>query len=158
MDLRLRLFLLAIIAAVLATSAFQVTKQLQPDGPSRESIGLEWLRQEYQLSDEAHERIIRLHQEYFSRCDAMCAEMIAVHRPSTLRHRSRLPATSPEERMRREKAICERCLNSMISHLRQVSAIMEPEQGRRFLSDILPEVTHPPELRTLKAELRSGVQ
>lgn len=157
-DLRLRLFLLVIIAAVLAASAFQVTRQLQPTGPTRESIGLEWLRKEYQLSDEAHERIIQLHQEYFSRCDAMCAEMIAAHRPSTLRHRSKTSTSSLEERLQREKAICERCLNNMIGHLREVSTHMSPEQGRRFLSDILPEVTHPPELETLKAELRSRVQ
>lgn len=85
-----------------------VTRQQQLAGPKRESIGLEWLRQEHPLSDEAHERIIRLHQEYFSRCDAMCAEMIAAHRPSTLRHRARSATNSPEERLRREKPICER--------------------------------------------------
>jgi hypothetical protein len=158
MDLRLRLFLLIILAGVLAATGFQVTRHLQHDMPTRESIGLEWLRREYQVSDEAHEKIIQLHQEYFSRCDAMCAEMIEAHRPSSLRRRSKPSTSSPEARIQREKAICERCLNNMIGHLREVSALMTPEQGRRFLSDILPEVTHPPELESLNAELRSKVQ
>ena len=158
MDLRQRLFILVIIVAVLATAAFQTTRRLRPVSPTRESIGLEWLRREYQLSDEAYEQINQLHQAYYSRCDAMCAEVIAAHRPPFLRHRDTAAITSPEKRLRLEKAICERCLNSMTGHLHQVAAFMTPEQGRRFLSDILPEVLHPPELETLNAELRSGIQ
>lgn len=154
MDLRLRLFLLLMICGALAAAGFQVTRQFQPSGPTRESIGLEWLRREYQLTDEAFARVSQLHREYFSRCDAMCAEMIEAHRPSSLRLRARLAPSTAEENLRREKAICERCLNTMIGHLRAVSTYMAPDQARRFLSDILPEVTHPQELDTVEAQLR----
>ena len=158
MDLRIRLILFLVISGVLVVTGFEVTRTLQPKPPSRESIGLEWLRQEYQLTDEAHERIIRLHREYFSRCDAMCAEMIAAHRPSKLRGRAKSPVPSAEESLQREKVICERCLNSMIGHLREVSSLMTPEHAQRFLADILPEVSQVPELETIKSKLSSGVQ
>lgn len=158
MDLRLRLFLLFIICGVLAATGFQVTRQLRPSGPTRESIGLEWLRQEYQLTDEAFARVRQLHRNYFSLCDAMCAEMIEAHRPPSMRLRARLAPSNPGENLRREKAICERCLNTMIDHLREVSTHMAPDQARRFLSDILPEVIHPPELGNVEAQLRTVVQ
>jgi hypothetical protein len=151
MDLRLRLFSLVLLTCVLAATAFQITRQLQPKHPSRESIGLDWLRHEYQLSDAAFSRISALHHNYFARCDAMCAEMIAAHRPSSLRSRLRLAEPAQDER-RREKAICERCLETMIGHLRSVAAQMEPAQGSRFLADILPEVLHPPELEQLQSQ------
>jgi len=151
MDLRLRLFCLALLTCVLAATAFQITRQFQPKPPSRESIGLDWLRQEYQIADDAFARISALHHDYFARCDAMCAEMIAAHRPSRLRNRLRAADTAQESR-RREKVICERCLDTMVSHLRAVAAHMEPEQGSRFLADILPEVTHPPELEQLQSQ------
>jgi hypothetical protein len=151
MDLRLRLFFLALLTCVLAVTAFQITRQLQPKAPSREAIGLDWLRHEYQLSDEAFARISDLHHDYFARCDAMCAEMIAAHRPQSLRSRLR-PADTAQDARRREKAICERCLDTMVSHLRSVAAQMEPAQGSRFLADILPEVLHPPELEQLQSQ------
>ncbi len=154
MDLRFRLFLFVLLACVLAATAFQITRQLQPKPPSRETIGLDWLHHEYQISDEAFARISALHHDYFARCDTMCAEMIAAHRPSRLR--SRLPASQSaiQEASRREKAICERCLETMIGHLRAVAALMEAEQGRRFLADILPEVIHPPELEQIQSQTR----
>ena len=155
MSLGIRFVLYLVLAAVLTATAFQVVRHLQDRSESRESqkaAGLDWLRHEYRLSDAAFSRIARMHRDYFARCDAMCAEMLAANRPPRGRGApgGAAASTGPAHPLHRgEKAICERCMNTMVAHLRAVAGVMEPEQGRRFLADILPDVAHRAELGAL---------
>ncbi|TDU71242.1 hypothetical protein EI77_02364 [Prosthecobacter fusiformis] len=153
MNVREKLFFMALAVIILAYSAHELVIHLRPKPPSPQEIGLEWLRQEYKIPDEAYGKIARLHQDYFLRCDEMCATMKRAHRP--LIQRSRNP-TSREQKsaaLSREKAVCENCLDNMVQHLRTVAALMPPAEGERFLADILPEVINPPELQKLRSQV-----
>ncbi|HEY1080775.1 MAG TPA: hypothetical protein VGE29_00850 [Prosthecobacter sp.] len=154
MNVREKLFFMLLTVVVLAYAAHEVVMSVSPKPPSAQEIGLEWLRKEYHLSDEAFGKIAALHKDYFVRCDEMCAAMERAHRP--LIQRGRMPAgpdKSQASALRREKAVCENCLDSMVQHLRSVAALMPPEEGQRFLKDILPEVINPPELQQLRSQV-----
>lgn len=150
MKAREKLFFMLLTALALAYAAHEVVMHLRPKPPTPQQIGLEWLRQEYHLPDEAFRKIARVHENYFVRCDEMCAAMEQAHRPLLQRSRQ-LP--SRDSALRREKAVCENCLDSMVRHLRDVAALMPPAEGERFLKDILPEVINPPELQKLRSQV-----
>ncbi len=153
MKIREKLFFMALAAILLAYSAHEVVIHLRPVPPSPRQIGMEWLRQEYDIPQEAYEKIAALHQDYFVRCDEMCATMERAHRPLIQRSRMPLAKETQSAALKREKAVCENCLENMVQHLKDVAALMPPAQGERFLKDILPEVINPPELQKLRSQV-----
>lgn len=153
MNIRQKLFFMALAVIVLAYATHALVTHLRPAPPSPRQIGLEWLRQEYNIPDEAYAKIAALHQEYFVRCDEMCATMERAHRPLLHRSRKGVPQETRTAAMRREKAVCENCLENMVLHLTTVAALMPPAEGERFLKDILPEVINPPELQKLRSQV-----
>lgn len=136
----------------LAFAAHEVVIKMRPKPPSQQEIGLEWLRKEYHLPDDAYARIVTLHREYFVRCGEMCATMERAHRPQAFRDRGQMSQSQASLR-RKEKAVCENCLDNMVHHLRAVAALMPEPEGERFLKDILPEVINPPVLQKLRSQV-----
>lgn len=153
MKIREKLFFMALAAILLAYTAHEVVVRLRPVPPSPRQIGLEWLREEYAIPQEAYEKIAALHQDYFVRCDEMCATMERAHRPLIQRSRTPLSKETKSAALKREKAVCENCLENMVQHLKTVAALMPSDQGERFLKDILPEVINPPELQKLRSQV-----
>ncbi len=153
MSVREKLFFMGVVIALLAWAGHGAMTALRPKPPSPRQIGLEWLRQEYQVPEDAYQKIIALHEDYFVRCDQMCATMEQAHRPLLQRGRMPLGPEQRREALRKEKAVCESCLDSMVQHLRTVAGLMPADEGRRFLNDILPEVINPPELQQLRTEV-----
>lgn len=150
MDQRLRLFLFFLFTVTLGTVGYQLTRELREPAASRESIGLEWLRREYQIPDDRFAQITAMHRAYFARCDAMCEEMLQAHRFS-LHPGRRSTKSEVLAAHQREKAICESCLETMVGHLRAVADLLPADQKQRFLEDILPDVLNASELRELRA-------
>ena len=146
--------------AGLGIASHEVVYRLRPKPPSMQERGLAWLRSEYHIPESSFRQIEALHQRYFRQCDLMCAEMVSSARPSSLRGtraatrdmmlQGRQNEMREQARMQ-QKALCERCIGSMVQHLKDVAALMPPEQGPRFLQEILPELTHPRELEELES-------
>ena len=153
MKVREKLFFMALAVIVLAYGTHELVIHLRPKPPSPQQIGLEWLRQEYNIPAEAYEQIAALHQEYFIRCDEMCATMERAHRPLLQRSRRPLSQENRSAALKREKAVWENCLDNMVLHLKTVASLMPPAEGERFLKDILPEVINPPELQKLRSQV-----
>lgn len=131
MHLGFRIALYLVLLTMLGSVGFFLAREAQP--PAKRTAGLEWLRHEYQLSDTAYAEVVRMHQAYFARCDALCAELTTVPRMRVAAQRKAEPV---QERRQR---ICQRCERTLEAHLHAVAARMDPEQGRRFLAEILPE-------------------
>ena len=153
MTVREKFFFMGLVIALLAWAGHGAVTYLRPKPPSPRQIGLEWLRQEYNIPAEAYKKIAALHQEYFIRCDEMCATMERAHRPLLQRSRRPLSQEKRSAVLKREKAVCENCLDNMVLHLKTVAALMPPAEGERFLKDILPEVINPPELQKLRSQV-----
>ncbi|MCA1964171.1 MAG: hypothetical protein LDL31_09535 [Prosthecobacter sp.] len=162
MTLRSKLLFALLGVVGLGIVSHEVVYTLRPKPESMQERGLAWLRQEYQIPEDRFRQIEKLHQDYFRQCDLMCAEMVTQARPSPLRLGKRYqPGALDEveqkiqqqklEDTKRRQALCERCLKTMVQHLHSVAALMPPEQGRRFLNELLPELTHPRELQELES-------
>ncbi len=158
MTLRLKLLMALVLLAGLLLGAHEVAYHLLPKPPTMQERGLAWLKEEYQVPEDRFRQIEELHRDYFAKCDRMCSEMLSATRPAIPRVGKRFPRDESdtralqmkvEENKQKQKALCERCLDTMVDHLETVAALMPPEQGSRFLREILPELTHPRELDEL---------
>jgi hypothetical protein len=159
---RLKLLLVVVGITGLGVGSHEVVYRLRPKPASMQERGLAWLREEYHVPDDAFLRIESLHRDYFRQCDRMCEEMVSAARPSGLRGSRAYQKDMmkqrqhvKEESRQRQKALCERCMSTMVNHLQSVSTLMPPEEGRRFLREILPELTHPRELNELESATAS---
>lgn len=153
MNIREKLLLRVVVVIGLAFATHEIVYKLRPKPATAQQIGLDWLKQEYRIPNDAFTQISALHRDYFIRCDEMCANMQRAHRPLIQRSRAQATQEWRAAALKREKALCENCLDNMVVHLRNVAALMPPPQGERFLKDILPEVINPPELQKLRSQV-----
>jgi hypothetical protein len=134
-----RLLGFAFLTAAIAALTLWVTRESLRSRESPHDVGLRWLKDEYHLDDAAFERISSLHRDYFQQCDKMCRQIDAADRPLLWRARHQVRKTGEiDAQLVKERAICADCETAAIKHLRQVADLMPPEQGKRFLDDILP--------------------
>lgn len=134
-----RLIGFAFITLALAGAAMWITRESLRSHESPQEVGLRWLKDEYHLDDATFERVSTLHRDYFMKCTKMCRQLDAADRPLLwrARHRNRQPG-SIDDQLSKEQALCGDCEKAATDHLNQVAALMPPEQGKRFLDDILP--------------------
>jgi hypothetical protein len=93
---------------------------------ARQGDALAWLRVEFKLSDGQFAAIKQLHEDYGRVCSEHCAQIMAAEK----RH---APAT--------EIATLENtCVQSMAEHFQRVAGLMSPEEGRRYLSMVMPRI------------------
>lgn len=134
-----RLVGFALITFIIATLALWATRESLRSRESPQDVGLRWLKAEYHLDDATFERVSALHRDYFQQCDKMCRQIDAADRPLLWRARHQVrKAGEIDSQFVKEQAICADCEKAATDHLKQVAALMPPDQGKRFLDDILP--------------------
>ena len=96
---------------------------------------LAWLKEEFRLSDAEFRRVSELHVAYLPQCRDMCREIDAqnVKLQTLLSGATNMTpeitaALTESSRLRSE------CQTMMLRHFFQVSQMMPPEQGRRYLA------------------------
>jgi hypothetical protein len=102
---------------------------------------LEWLKDEYKLSDAEFERIGELHTAYLPKCSEMCTR-ISEQQAKVEKLLANATNATPEI----EAALAEQgrlqadCRTQMLRHFFEVSQTMPPEQGRRYMAWIKEKV------------------
>ncbi len=100
-----------------------------------------WLRADFHLTDAQSAAIDRLQAAYAPSCDEHCRRVreAAAARDALRTARNADPATlaAAERRLRDVRANCEDALSR---HVRQVAAVMRPDEGRRYLALVLPKI------------------
>jgi hypothetical protein len=96
--------------------------------------GLAWLKKEFKLSDAEYARITKLHEAYLPQCAQRCMH-IADLNLKLERLLSQASGVTPEilnvlDERAKTRADCEA---EMLNHFLEVSRMMPPEQGRRYL-------------------------
>lgn len=134
-----------ILALLLAGTAFCGYRWLA--GREERADGeMEWLRREFNLSDEQFARVAALHEAYRPKCDALCAAVVEAH--------TKLDATIDESRkvtpavaaaLKDVARVEEDCHLAMLAHLYAVSAEMSPPSARRYLAMMKPRIIQSPE-------------
>jgi hypothetical protein len=130
--------LLALVAGVAVFAASYVLAQrLCVKRVASSADDLDWLRQEFRLSDAELTRIRALHDGYMPRCAEMCKQIAAMKLEveSALADATNITVVAEERVME----LCElraKCQLQMLRHFAEVSQAMPTEQGRRYLAEM----------------------
>ena len=124
--------ILVVLALVVGAAIFFVVYRRSAAAPVDE---LAWLRQEFRLDDRQFAEIAALHQAYRPVCDGHCADYMAAHAQLAKLLDSQPDWTPAVAAALRHVFDIERaCREDMLKHAFAVSALMSPEQGRRYLA------------------------
>jgi hypothetical protein len=98
---------------------------------------LDWLRQEFHLSDADMSQVRELHNGYMPKCADMCAK-IAAKKQELDEALAGATNISPvaKQKLTELAVLRSQCQAQMLEHFVQVSRAMPPEQGRRYLAEM----------------------
>jgi len=98
---------------------------------------LAWLRLEFRLNDTELARVRQLHDGYLPKCREFCERIDARKRElqALLVSPTNAPATV-EQKLIELGTVRAQCQAAMLQHFREVSQVMPPEQGRRYLAEM----------------------
>ncbi len=98
---------------------------------------LDWLQQEFHLSDAEMARIQQLHEGYLPKCAEMCAK-IAAKKSELAALLTGATNVSPEaaQKLVELAALRAQCQAQMLQHFIEVSRTMPPVQGQRYLAEM----------------------
>lgn len=102
---------------------------------------LEWLRREFKLTDAQFTRVSELHLNYRPTCETLCARVMASRDKIKKLIESGTQVT-PEisAALQEQAALHAECQTAMLQHLYQTAACLSPDQARRYLDTMLPQV------------------
>jgi hypothetical protein len=104
---------------------------------ARPTDDLVWLRLEFGLNDAELARVRQLHDGYLPNCRDFCKRIDARKRElqSILVSETNAPAAI-EQKLIEVGTLRAQCQAAMLQHFREVSQVMPPEQGRRYLAEM----------------------
>jgi len=104
---------------------------------AQRSDSLDWLRQEFHLSDTDMTRIRALHDGYMPKCMEMCAQIDAKKQEldNALTGATNMSAMA-KQKLTELAVLRSQCQAQMLEHFIEVSRAMPAEQGRRYLAEM----------------------
>lgn len=98
---------------------------------------LDWLRQEYHLSDAQMAQIRQIHQNYMPKCAQMCMQLAAKQREleNSLASATNINADARQKLVQLAEYRAQ-CQARMLQNFIAVSKVMPPAEGRRYLADM----------------------
>ena len=136
--------LLAGLAGFIATgSRCECTlseKRAAHDGQSQ-LPALDWLRQEFKLTDEQFAKVSERHLAYRPTCEELCARVMASY--AKLKKLASVgKQVSPELKaaLQEHAHLHMECQSAMFNHLYQTAACLSPDQARLYLDAMVPQV------------------
>jgi hypothetical protein len=138
----MRRSLLILLALVLAGAAVffagnRIAARWNMQQMAQTTDDLAWLRMEYRLSDAEMSRVRGLHQGYMVVCSNYCARIEAQKRELQLALNAGANAQKTvEAKLAEIGQLRAQCQAAMLQHFREVSQVMPPEQGRRYLAEM----------------------
>lgn len=94
-----------------------------------------WIKHEFSLSDTEFQRVLQLHEAYLPKCQERC-RVIKAQNETLLARLSASKELTPEIRdllgeRAKMRVVCEA---EMLQHFMEVSQVMRPSQGERYLA------------------------
>ena len=105
---------------------------------------LAWLKQEFHLSDAEFTRISQMHEQYLSGC-AERGHQIDLKNQELARMLAATNSITPQiqQALAESAQLQARCQAMMLQHFYEVSRVMPPEQGKRYLAWVQKETLLP---------------
>jgi len=133
----LTLIALVLLAGGIVAFTSAVARRLCVHQLTHSADDLAWLRQEYALSEADLQRIRPLHEGYLPQCRDFCVRIAAKTRElEGLLAATRAVTADVEQKIRELAALRAECQTGMLRHFQDVSAVMPPEQGRRYFAEM----------------------
>jgi hypothetical protein len=121
--------------------AYACLRETPPTLVARDDDALLWLRHEFNLSGDKLARIEKMHAAYQVVCEDHCR---AIRDSRTALKRLRdSQAPAPDELAAAEANVREVdliCSNSLETHMREIADVIGGDDGRRYLSIVLPRI------------------
>lgn len=138
----MRRSLLILIALLVASTAigfmaYRLGRHLSTAAIGHATDDLDWLRMEFRLGDSEMTRIRQLHNGYLPQCQSFCDRIAAKKREVVEALGNETNAAAAVEQQLLEVATLRaQCQAAMLRHFVEVSRVMPPEQGRRYLAEM----------------------
>ncbi len=101
---------------------------------------LMWVRHEFKLSGEKLAKVEALHEAYESVCAEHCIAIAESRAELKRLQEAKAAPADIEAASAKAKAVDARCIASTEAHVKEVAALIGGEEGRRYLSIVLPRV------------------
>ncbi|MGB7747824.1 MAG: periplasmic heavy metal sensor [Verrucomicrobiia bacterium] len=126
-----------VLSGALLGGSYAVSRHVCERCMAKSVSDLDWLQQEFHLSDAEMARIQKLHEGYLPKCAEMCAKITAKKTElETELNRSTNVNLVARQKLAEIAALRAQCQAQMLQHFNEVSQTMPPEQGRRYLTEM----------------------
>jgi len=135
------LAILMLLAVATGYTCYHLSSARDLQAAARKGDAMAWLRADFHLDDRQFAAIKQLHEGYAPACEEHCRLIQeAIKARDTLRATGGADATAlaaAERTLQERRTTCETAISA---HVRQVAALMSPEDGRRYLDLVLPRI------------------
>lgn len=142
------------VALVAGLAAFFITRSRcgcemaevrKTDSTQSRLPALEWLRSEFQLSDEQFTQVSALHLAYQPTCDDLCQKIMTSQQKVTALTGAGTTVTPELKATLLEHATLRaECQTALLDHLYQTAACMSADNAHHYLREMLPEALDMP--------------
>jgi hypothetical protein len=132
------IFLLGLVAsATLLAGSYLIAQRWCVRQVASSADDLDWLRQEFRLSETEMARVRELHDGYMPQCLEMCRQNAAKKSEleTALVGATNL-TTAAEQKLTELGTLRAECQAQMLRHFAEVSQAMPADQGRRYLAEM----------------------
>jgi hypothetical protein len=131
------LLVILLTGAAIAGTSYLLARRICCRALAASGDDLAWLRDEFHLGDAEMQRIRQLHEGYLPKCHENCAR-IAAKKQELQAALDKSQGMTPEaqQKLTEVAALRAQCQANMLAHFYEVSRVMPPEQGRRYLAEM----------------------
>lgn len=125
--------LLLVVVLAVGAASYALTRLLWPvPAPSEDQMV--WLKREFALSPVQATAIEKLQYDYIPVCSDHCARIVEA--------RERLAAQPGDPQFRANiQQLEQACSDATLLHVREIAALMDADEGRRFLELVEPKIS-----------------
>lgn len=131
-------FALVLAAGVIGFFCYRMSSDAALHAAAMKRDTMEWLRADFHLTEAQFAAVQKLHVDYAPTCEEHCREIQAARKMLTTAGADDAVARSAAEQKLQELRLS--CELAMIRHVRQVAAVMSPEDGRRYVELVSPKI------------------
>ncbi|HYR57913.1 MAG TPA: periplasmic heavy metal sensor [Chthoniobacteraceae bacterium] len=111
---------------------------------TRADGGMEWLRDEYHLSDAQFARVRQVHADYAPKCDLNCGRIAKANaRLGALIEANKTFTPELDAAMNECATVQAECRRALLRHIYEVSAEMSPADGARYVQMMAARIVEP---------------
>lgn len=135
-----RFILLILVATAAGLAAFILTRQMASEPSPGDELA--WVTREFRLTPEQAERIEALHLAYQPVCARHCASIFSIRtRLAELERDGLTDGTAYRDAQQEMAELVGVCSLATRAHLHEVAAVMSPNEARRYLTLVEPQVS-----------------